>query len=117
MSDTRDSRQVDYNSVSPDYDKRYSRNRWGGVEATLLDFAGHAPNRILEVGCGTGHWLSLLAERGHVVTGLDRSLGMLSCVPTDASPLSGAPVSSLLPVPGTAQGAEWAFEIPIRTGG
>ena len=34
--------------------------------------------------------------------------------PTDTSPLSGAPVSSLLPVPDMGEGVQWPFEIPIR---
>jgi hypothetical protein len=34
--------------------------------------------------------------------------------PTDPSPLRGAPVPPLYPVPIMANGVEWAFEIPIR---
>ena len=34
--------------------------------------------------------------------------------PTDPSPLRGAPVPPLEPVPDMAKGAPWAFEIPIR---
>ena len=34
--------------------------------------------------------------------------------PTDPSPLRGAPMPPLQPVPDMTQGVEWAFEIPIR---
>jgi len=33
--------------------------------------------RLLEVGCGTGHWSQFLAERGFLVTGVDLSSGMI----------------------------------------
>ena len=33
--------------------------------------------RVLEVGCGTGHFMECLAERGSVAIGLDRSTAML----------------------------------------
>ena len=34
------------------------------------------PRRVLEVGCGSGHWLALLAASGHRVAGIDASSGM-----------------------------------------
>ncbi|MBF0335577.1 MAG: methyltransferase domain-containing protein, partial [Alphaproteobacteria bacterium] len=47
-----------------------------------LDFyaglAGTAPTRVLEFGTGTGRIACGLAERGHAVTGLDRSPAMLA---------------------------------------
>jgi hypothetical protein len=67
---------------------------------------------------GAGWFERVPATPAGVRRFIDSDLHMtVAFPPTDASPLSGAPVSSLLPVPGTAQGAEWAFEIPIRTGG
>src|SRR5688500_13342040 len=34
--------------------------------------------RVLDVGCGTGRWSRLLADRGAVVLGVDRSEAMLT---------------------------------------
>lgn len=71
--------QVDYDQVAPTYDKRYARNPYTGVEKALLQFAGNEPGlQILEVGCGTGHWLEVLHAHHLSVTGLDFSAGMLA---------------------------------------
>lgn len=70
---------VDYDQVAPTYDKRYKRNPYTGVEQALREFIGSKPGiQILEVGCGTGHWLNVLHENGMYVTGLDFSAGMLA---------------------------------------
>jgi ubiquinone/menaquinone biosynthesis C-methylase UbiE len=71
-------RRVDYDAVSPHYEQRYARNRWDDVESYLLEFVGDPPQRVLEVGCGTGHWLRWLAQHRHRAVGLDRSRGMLA---------------------------------------
>lgn len=69
---------TDYDRVAPTYDQRYERNRYAGIEDTLRVFAGQAPRRILEVGCGSGHWLASLAASGHRVVGMEPSPGMLA---------------------------------------
>jgi SAM-dependent methyltransferase len=70
--------QVDYDSVAPDYDRRYRDNSYPGTTRFVLQ---HVADRggvdVLEVGCGTGHWLSIMSEAGARVAGLDRSAGML----------------------------------------
>ena len=72
-------RQVDYDTVAPTYDRLYKENRYPGTEQALFRFVGDKPGlRVLEVGCGTGQWLSLLMERGLPAWGLDASLRMLS---------------------------------------
>ena len=72
-------RPVDYDRVAKTYYQRYERNTYGGVERTLLDCVGaNTGQRVLEVGCGTGYWLSLLARQGFTVAGVDASRGMLS---------------------------------------
>jgi SAM-dependent methyltransferase len=61
------------------YDRRYKENDYSGVERVLLDFVGADLSAlILEVGCGTGHWLTILDRRGYRVSGLDASRSMIS---------------------------------------
>lgn len=75
-------RFVDYDRLAESYDQRYALNRLEGV-ARALDERVHqsAAERILDVGCGTGRWLSELAPLTGLALGLDRSLGMLLRVP------------------------------------
>jgi ubiquinone/menaquinone biosynthesis C-methylase UbiE len=70
-------RRVDYDELAATFDRRYDENDYSGVEEALNAFAGPVA-RALEVGCGTGHWLHLLAARGISVAGLDPSSGMLA---------------------------------------
>lgn len=61
------------------YDRRYERNPYAGVEEALREFVSNQPGLdILEVGCGTGHWLEALQAPGKHLTGLDSSAGMLA---------------------------------------
>jgi SAM-dependent methyltransferase len=72
-------RRVDYDAVAPSYDRRYERSDYSGVARTLLDFVGDLQEgRVLEVGCGTGHWLSLLGDSQAQVAGTEPSAGMLA---------------------------------------
>jgi ubiquinone/menaquinone biosynthesis C-methylase UbiE len=70
-------RSVDYDSVAASFDKRYERSDYAQVSKLLLEFVEGADGNILEVGCGTGHWLGELA--GHTIhaIGIDPSRGML----------------------------------------
>jgi ubiquinone/menaquinone biosynthesis C-methylase UbiE len=63
--------------VAPDYDRRFRAGRFSGVEHVLrrATVAARA-ERVLEVGCGTGHWLATFGAAS--AYGLDRSLGMLA---------------------------------------
>jgi ubiquinone/menaquinone biosynthesis C-methylase UbiE len=77
---------VNYDVVAPEYDRRYDRNRYDGVRACLHNFVERGAAAVAEVGCGTGHWLAELTPRGFsVLTGLDRSAGMLEKARTAAS--------------------------------
>lgn len=68
-----------YDSIAPQYDRRYLENDYSGVESALMVFLGPDLTwRVLEVGCGTGHWLGLLAESGIRVAGVDASGSMLT---------------------------------------
>ena len=69
---------VDYDQIAPSYDQRYGALEYKGIAATLLSLARAGPaERILEVGCGTGHWLPQLRAMAPHVYGLDSSLRML----------------------------------------
>ena len=72
--------EVNYDKVAGGYSYRYQRsyNSTKGISKKLSNIAQSNDIRtILEVGCGTGHWLNLFKENKFVV-GLDASLGMLS---------------------------------------
>lgn len=72
-------RYADYDQIAQTYDRRYERNEYGGVQQTLMQFVGSQPGlRILEVGCGTGHWLEILQITENYATGLDSSAEMLA---------------------------------------
>lgn len=68
--------KVDYDRVAPTYDQRYRYGDPAGIPACLHEVADGAA-RVLEVGCGTGHWLAEMAPGAGFVCGLDRSRGML----------------------------------------
>ena len=68
---------VDYDRVAATYDRRYAINDYGGIRDAVLAFAP-AGLDVLEVGCGTGHWLGELAPRARTVAGVDRSGSMLA---------------------------------------
>ena len=69
---------LDYDSISPTYDQRYARGGPPGVIDSLqLLVEKTQSQRLLEVGCGTGHWLLELQVRLSCF-GLDYSAGMLS---------------------------------------
>jgi len=70
---------VDYEAIASTYDRRYLNNDYSGVEQAVTEFVGqNADARVLEVGCGTGHWLALLRQHALVVAGLDASMAMLA---------------------------------------
>ncbi|MEJ2209772.1 MAG: methyltransferase domain-containing protein, partial [Anaerolineae bacterium] len=69
---------VDYDRVAPGYNRRFVGGGTRGVGLALGALAGELrPGCILEVGCGTGHWLAGLAAAGRRLYGLDLSAGML----------------------------------------
>ena len=71
-------RRVDYDRLAARFDRRYEKSDYTGVAATLDAFAGETPLDLLEVGCGTGHWLAREAARGHRVAGVEPARAMLA---------------------------------------
>lgn len=93
-------RRTDYDQIAHAYDTRYERNSYRGVEQAVRGFVGNQPGlQILEVGCGTGHWLEFLRALPIHLTGLDLSAGMLVQA---QSRLSGIPL-----VQGTSERLPW----------
>lgn len=83
--------RVDYDAIAGAYDRRYGVHEYGGVERAVMEFAGDrspagraSEVAVLEVGCGTGHWLALLEGAGHPCAGVDPSRGMLARARTAA---------------------------------
>jgi SAM-dependent methyltransferase len=69
---------LNYDELAAGYDRRYEEYAYVGIEWALSDFVGSGCGRsILEVGCGTGHWLARLERDGLSLAGLDPSLEML----------------------------------------
>ena len=70
--------RVDYDRIAPGYDRRYAGEGMRGT-AQLLQALARASHRgrLLEVGCGTGHFLGNLSVSSPHLFGLDRSAGML----------------------------------------
>jgi SAM-dependent methyltransferase len=68
--------RTDYAPLAKTFDRRYEVSDYGGIGDAVADFAAGASGPVLEVGCGTGHWLALLAARGHDVVGVEPAPGM-----------------------------------------
>jgi SAM-dependent methyltransferase len=70
--------RVNYDQIASTYNQRYDVHDFVGIAAALRSLTQDiAPERILEVGCGTGRWLAELQPVARQAYGLDLSLGML----------------------------------------
>ena len=70
--------RVNYDEIAGTFDARYRAGLYDGVLAALLDLiTAKRPTCALEVGCGTGHWLSALRDSVEYLCGTDCSLEML----------------------------------------
>jgi SAM-dependent methyltransferase len=74
------------------YDVLYRAKDYAGevdlVERLLAKHGVAGPQSILDLGCGTGNHVLPLGERGHRVTGVDRSPGMLAQARAKAATLN-----------------------------
>jgi SAM-dependent methyltransferase len=69
---------INYDTIAPKYDARYAQNPLAGVSHELRELVTKSlAHDVLEVGCGTGHWLIELQPLVRRVVGLDFSFGML----------------------------------------
>ena len=65
------------------YDLLYGEKNYSSevdyIEALLKHYSGRSVHSILDIGCGTGRHVRLLAQRGYEVCGLDKSQEMIAC--------------------------------------
>ena len=69
---------TDYDRVADRFDIRYAHYSYAGVRDTLLNFLGPTPAAVLEVGCGTGHWLDAVGAHASFLAGVEPSSAMLT---------------------------------------
>jgi ubiquinone/menaquinone biosynthesis C-methylase UbiE len=70
---------LDYDQIAPTFDRRYAVNDMNNTLVALQELARSLDGKsVLEVGCGTGHWLAELSTTVENLHGLDLSFGMLA---------------------------------------
>ena len=71
-------KKVNYDEIASTYNERYEAGSFEGIASTLNYLIQNSTaQRILEVGCGTCHWLETLQTLNRQFYGLDLSPGML----------------------------------------
>ena len=71
--------RVDYDTVAPTYNRRFADEIRSRTLVALQETMQALPgDRVLEVGCGTGHWLAGLNGAPNGLYGIDLSPGMLA---------------------------------------
>ena len=71
--------RVNYDAIASTYNRRFVKHRRSGTLWALKELVQEiGAERLLEAGCGTGHWLAGLGGPACQVYGLDFSAGMLA---------------------------------------
>jgi SAM-dependent methyltransferase len=69
---------IHYDRIANQFEERYRHQSFPGVQSSLLRLASSPGiHNVLEVGCGTGHWLKVLKNLPAELVGLDLSGAML----------------------------------------
>jgi SAM-dependent methyltransferase len=70
--------RVNYDKIAGNFDGRYAHGLYDGVKMALRALVSRAaPECALEVGCGTGYWLTALSDLLPRSYGVDHSIEML----------------------------------------
>lgn len=78
--------KTDYSKIAPTYNNRYKTNYLVGIENEITSIVtSNKYNTILEAGCGTGRWLSLLKKHTKNIFGIDYSFDMIK-IPIQEKP-------------------------------
>lgn len=78
--------KTDYAQIAPTYNTRYKTDYLIGIENKLTKIvSSNKHSAILEAGCGTGRWISLLEKNTKKIFGLDYSFEMIK-IPKTANP-------------------------------
>lgn len=71
-------RRVDYDQLAANYNRRFKGDHVSGVARALEDLVdSFTPASVVEIGCGTGHWMENLKGKVPTAYALDLSMGML----------------------------------------
>jgi ubiquinone/menaquinone biosynthesis C-methylase UbiE len=68
---------VNYDKIAARFEERYQHQSFPEIRTRLCRLANRPGARVLEVGCGTGHWLSILGDLPIELLGVDPSFMML----------------------------------------
>ena len=81
--------RVNYDAIASTYNRRFAEQPRSGTLQALAELVqAMGAERVLEVGCGTGHWLAGLSNLAPQVYGLDFSAGMLAQAQQQENPLA-----------------------------
>src|SRR5215471_3300787 len=71
-------RTANYDAIASGYDRRYGLHEYAGVRDALDNFleSGSSSAAVLDVGCGTGHWLAMATGR-RLAAGIEPSAEMI----------------------------------------